>query len=151
MTFPFVCNAPIALGLGSPSVSLRKALLALAAAFLRETGCSLSVDLQMIKKYIDLNFREKPSLEALAKRAALSPVYFHKLFTAYFGISPAEYISALRLTAAKQALIATDSSIADIAFACGFSSQSYFNYKFKSEVGVSPLKYRKDMLSRIEI
>ena len=37
---------PIALGLGSPSVSPRKALLALAAAFLRETGCSLSVDLR---------------------------------------------------------------------------------------------------------
>ncbi len=46
MTFPFVCNVPIAVGLGSPSVSLRKALLALAAAFLRGTGCSLSVDLR---------------------------------------------------------------------------------------------------------
>ncbi len=33
VTFPFVCNVPIALGLGSPSVFLRKALLALAAAF----------------------------------------------------------------------------------------------------------------------
>ena len=110
-----------------------------------------TAELQMIKKYIDLNFREKLSLEALAKRAALSPVYFHKLFTSCFGTSPAEYISALRLTAAKRALIATDSSIADIAFDCGFSSQSYFNYKFKSDVGVSPLKYRKDMLSRIEI
>ena len=32
--------------LGSPSVSLRKALLALAAAFLRKIGCSLSVDLR---------------------------------------------------------------------------------------------------------
>lgn len=39
---------PIALGLGSPSVSLRKALLALAAAFLRETGCLLSVDLRFM-------------------------------------------------------------------------------------------------------
>ena len=46
MTFPFVCNVPIALGLGSPSVPLRKALLALAAAFLRGAGCSLSVDLR---------------------------------------------------------------------------------------------------------
>ena len=46
MTFPFVCNVPIALGLGRPSVFLRKALLALAAAFLRKTGCSLSVDLR---------------------------------------------------------------------------------------------------------
>ena len=108
-------------------------------------------ELQMIKKHIDLNFREKLSLEALAKRAALSPGYFHKLFCAYFGVSPSAYITTLRLTSAKQALIATDNSIADIAFDCGFSSQSYFNYKFKSEMGVSPLKYRKDMLSRIEI
>ncbi len=47
VTFPFVCNVPIALGLGSPSVFLRKALLALAAAFHRKIGCSLSVYLRI--------------------------------------------------------------------------------------------------------
>ena len=57
----------------------------------------------------------------------------------------------IRISAAKQLLITKDYSIARIAADCGFSSQSYFNYKFKSEMGVSPLKYRKDMLSRIEI
>ena len=46
MTFPLVCNAPIALGFGSPSVSLRKAAARASKAFLRETGCSLSVDLR---------------------------------------------------------------------------------------------------------
>ena len=46
MTFPFVCNVPIALGLGRPSVFLRKAAARASKAFLRKTGCSLSVDLR---------------------------------------------------------------------------------------------------------
>lgn len=53
--------------------------------------------------------------------------------------------------AAKQLLITKDYSIARIAADCGFYSQSYFNYSFKKQAGLSPLKYRKKMLSQIDI
>lgn len=53
--------------------------------------------------------------------------------------------------AAKQLLITKDYSIARIAADCGFSSQSYFNYSFKKQTGLSPLKYREKMLSQIDI
>lgn len=103
------------------------------------------------KKYIKKNYSEKLSLALLSKQAALSPVYFHKLFTEYFGVTPAEYTLQVRLSAAKQLLITADASLAEIAETCGFSSQSYFNYSFKRQTGLSPLKYRKKMRSQIDI
>ena len=78
-------------------------------------------------------------------------MYFHRLFTACYGITPAQYTLTVRLNAAKQHLLAGDDTVAEIAQLCGFSSQSYFNYKFKEQVGMSPLQYRKKMLSKIDL
>lgn len=103
------------------------------------------------KKYINNNYSNKLSLELLSKRAALSPIYFHKLFKEYYGVTPAEYTLQVRISAAKQLLITTDDSLSKIATDCGFSSQSYFNYIFKKQTGFSPLKYRNTMLSQMEI
>ena len=104
-----------------------------------------------VKKYINNNYSEKLSLNILSEKAVLSPVYFHKLFTEYYGITPSDYIMKIRISAAKQLLIPKDYSIARTAADCGFSSQSYFNYSFKKQTGLSPLKYRKKMLSQIDI
>ena len=38
-----------------------------------------------------------------------------------------------------------------IAEACGFGSRSYFNFRFKQITGVTPLQYRKEHLSRLQI
>lgn len=81
----------------------------------------------------------------------LIQVTLHKLFTEYYGITPSDYILKIRISAAKQLLITKDDSLARIAADCGFSSQSYFNYSFKKQTGLSPLKYRKKMLSQIDI
>lgn len=104
-----------------------------------------------IKKFIKSSYSDNLSLELLSKKAALSPVYFHKLFTEYYGVTPAEYTLQVRISAAKQLLITTDASIIEIAENCGFSSQSYFNYSFKKQIGLSPLKYRKKMRSLVDI
>ncbi len=104
-----------------------------------------------MREYIGAHFDEPLSLAVLAQRAALSPVYFHRLFTACYGITPAQYTLTVRLNAAKQHLLAGDDTVAEIAQLCGFSSQSYFNYKFKEQVGMSPLQYRKKMLSKIDL
>ena len=61
------------------------------------------------------------------------------------------FLTIFGVIAAKQLLITKDYSIGRIAADCGFSSQSYFNYSFKKRTGLSPLKYRKKMLSQIDI
>lgn len=107
--------------------------------------------LRSIREYIKSSYPEKLSLEILAKRANLSPVYFHRLFSEYYNITPARYILNIRISAAKRQLIASGKTVMEIAADCGFSSQAYFNYIFKKNTGITPLKYRQKMLSKIEL
>lgn len=91
------------------------------------------------------------SLEQLAAHANLSPVYFHKLFTAHAGMTPAAFVLSYRIASAKAMLKTGELTISEIAARCGFSSQAYFNYKFKEVTGETPLQYRKARLSRLKV
>ncbi len=104
-----------------------------------------------IEDHIRSNLWEDLSLDTLAARANLSSVYFHKLFCDYFGMTPAAFVLSCRITAAKALLKTGEMTISDIAEHCGFSSQSYFNYKFKEVTGETPLQYRKARLSRLKL
>lgn len=103
------------------------------------------------EKFIQSHYAEKLPLSMLAKKASLSPIYFHKLFTASYGMTPAEYTLKVRIAAAKQLLIASDAPLVEIAEKCGFSSQSYFTYRFTEKIGLSPLKFKRKMLSQIDL
>ncbi|MBP5288395.1 MAG: helix-turn-helix transcriptional regulator, partial [Clostridia bacterium] len=102
-----------------------------------------------VEQMIRENPADKLDLKTLANKANLSPVYFHRIFTEYFGKTPSRYVLDCRIAAAKFRLVTEDDSMAEIAAACGFSSQAYFNCKFKEIVGQTPLQYRKAMLSRV--
>ncbi len=105
-------------------------------------------EMKRAKKYIDKNYAHDLSLPVIARAASLSPVYFHRLFCKYYGLTPAEYVRNVRITAAKELLLSTDLCIAEISERCGFSSQAYFGYRFKETVGEAPLSYRKNKLKR---
>ena len=101
--------------------------------------------------YIRTHLSEDLSLETLAARVNLSAVYFHKLFSAHAGMTPAQFVLTSRIATAKALLKTGELSIGEIASRCGFSSQSYFNYKFKSVTGETPLQYRNTRLSRLKL
>ena len=87
----------------------------------------------------------------LSKKANLSPIYFHRIFNEYFEKTPNEYVTEQRITAAKQKLAYSDIPLSQIAMECGFTSQSYFNTKFRFSTGQTPLQYRKMMLGRMKL
>ncbi len=99
-------------------------------------------------KYIDAHITENITLEQLAENQHISPVYFHRIFTKTIGRTPYRYILDKRLTEAKKLLLTSDLSCLDIAQKTGFSSQSYFNYTFKKETGITPVKYKKQSESK---
>ncbi|MGN0159979.1 MAG: helix-turn-helix domain-containing protein [Lachnospiraceae bacterium] len=43
----------------------------------------------------------------------------------------------------RNLLAKTNTPLCDIPLQCGFSSQNYFSYVFKKELGITPLQYRK--------
>jgi transcriptional regulator GlxA family with amidase domain len=48
----------------------------------------------------------------------------------------------VRISAARQLLIETETSVAEIAFRCGFRNLSNFNRRFRAMTGLSPREYR---------
>ena len=93
--------------------------------------------------YINEHYEENLKLEYLAKLTHYSPTYYQQLFTRLMHCSPQQYILQKRIEAAKQLLTTSQLSMIDIAYQCGFSSQSYFCYIFKKETSMSPLQYKK--------
>ena len=107
--------------------------------------------LEKAREFIEENYNKPIKLKDISDFVDLSPVYFHKIFKKRYGESPNEYLQSLRLLKAKNFLAATDNTAEEIAFMCGFSSQSYFNYFFKQKIGMPPLQYRREALGRYKI
>ena len=84
----------------------------------------------------------------VARAAGLHPNYAMTLFKKAFGITIKQAVTRHRLDAAQSLLLATDASIASIAFDCGFGSLSSFYEAFEKRFSVSPASFRKTMLRR---
>lgn len=90
------------------------------------------------------------SLETLSALFGYSPIYFHKLFKASTGKTLREYVEEKRIKAATALMLSTEMTLTQIAYKCGFSSQSYFNYAFKKKMGCPPREYAKSIFMKYE-
>ena len=97
--------------------------------------------------YIETHYGENITLASLASVAGYSPSYFQRLFKKVFSRTPQEYLLDLRLQKSKQLLSASALGIAEICYACGFNSQSYFTLQFRKKYCTTPRKYRETTLS----
>lgn len=78
------------------------------------------------------------SVERLGEEIGLSRVQLYRKVKVLTGKTPVELLRKARLMKARTMVTTTDRSIAEIAYATGFTSPSYFNKCFKDEFGVSP-------------
>ena len=100
--------------------------------------------------YIQKNPAADLGLDELSKRVNFTPIYFHKLFKASTGKTLRDYVEEQRIKYAVKLMVSSEKSVTDIAYECGFSSQSYFSYAFKRRMGVSPRKYLCDLQMKYE-
>src|SRR5712691_10058012 len=89
------------------------------------------------------HLHERLTLEDLASVAYLSPSHFHRVFCRLIGIPPGEFLSALRLQAARRLLVTTSLSVTDICFEVGYTSTGSFTTRFTHLVGLSPRLLRQ--------
>ena len=101
-------------------------------------------------RFIQENPSADLTLEALSARANFSPIYFHKLFKASTGKNLREYVEEQRIKRAIHLLTSTELTLTQIAYDCGFSSQSYFSYAFKKKMAMTPREYAKKILLKYE-
>ncbi|WP_342372675.1 helix-turn-helix transcriptional regulator [Propioniciclava soli] len=79
----------------------------------------------------------------LADAAGYSPFHFSRLFSAVLPMSPGQYLTVLRMDAAKRLLLAGTDPVIDVATAVGFDSLSSFARRFRATVGVPPAQMRQ--------
>jgi transcriptional regulator GlxA family with amidase domain len=82
------------------------------------------------------------SVPALARRAAMSPRNFFRLFTQQIGVTPARFVQHARVEAARRMLEETRRSAEEIAARCGFGSAETMRGGFQRVLGLSPQAYR---------
>ena len=98
----------------------------------------------VIKRYIDLHFKEPLTLDQLSEEAHMNKFYLSHAFKQEYGISPINYLISRRIDESKYLLAETDLSMSQIAQLLGFSSLSYFSQVFRKTHGSSPMEYRQN-------
>lgn len=109
-----------------------------------EKGAELSDTYRLIQEaatYISKHYSNDLSLSFLAKKYALSPSRFSKLFKEVTGVGLSAYINMTRITAAEKLLTEQKRSITQVAEECGFNDSNYFAAVFKKLKGITPKKY----------
>ncbi len=102
-----------------------------------------ALSIQTAKRYIEEHSAEPIKLSDIAASVSLSPSYFHSLFTSVCGITPHDYLTECRISAARDLLCMTSLSISEIAEKSGFGNQQYLGTVFQQKMGISPGRYRK--------
>jgi AraC-like DNA-binding protein len=104
--------------------------------------------LREVFAYIDQNLAQPLALEDLAQVARLGRSHFARAFHAMVGNSPMRFITERRICRARDMLVETDASLAEIAAKVGFSSQSHLTTAFRQSIGITPARYRANLHAR---
>ena len=90
-----------------------------------------------VARFIEAHAEERLTLDGLAKRVALSPSRFQRVFKAAFGVSPKAYQDAVRMKRFKAALKEGD-DITGAIFSAGFGSISRVYGERARNIGMTP-------------
>ena len=99
--------------------------------------------IRVVKQFIAAHYQEAITLEQVSAAAGLSPAYFSTVFKKDTGMTFLEYLSGVRMDAAKHLLKETNRTVADICAAVGYSDVRYFTKSFTKYSGLKPNEYRK--------
>lgn len=92
--------------------------------------------------------REQIQVGDVASHVGVSRRMLERRFLQQLGRSPAEEIRRTHLERAKVLLLETSLPIPEVAEGAGFGSPEYLAQVFRADVGMSPLKFRREVLGR---
>jgi signal transduction histidine kinase/DNA-binding response OmpR family regulator/frataxin-like iron-binding protein CyaY len=105
-------------------------------------------DRKLIQSIIDIVLEnitnEKINADFISRKILISRSVIYIKIEALTGQSVNEFIRNIRLKKSTSLLIQKDFNITEVAFAVGFSSQSYFTRCFRKKFGKSPKEYAMD-------
>ncbi len=96
-----------------------------------------------VRTFVSCNCLRAVTLEEVASYVGMNESAFCVFFKKNYGQTFVEYLNAQRLEHARYLLENGSLSVAEVCYACGFSSPPYFSRLFRRGVGMSPLQYAK--------
>lgn len=104
---------------------------------------------EQAKAYIEEHYKENDlSAETLCRYLNVSAAYFSTIFKKEVGLSFVAYLTKIRLEHAVELLRTTEDKTYVIANEVGYTEPNYFSYVFKKQYGISPSKYRANLLAQ---
>lgn len=142
-------------GSGDPPIVRETLWMQLLATLIRRYGAAqlemprIGAEPYAVKRaraYLEAHLAEPVSLARLSDAVGLSPFHLVRVFRRSLGVPPHAFLESLRVRQAQQ-LIDNGATLADTAYAVGYSSQSHFTTRFRRIIGVTPGQYRAARLS----
>ena len=97
-----------------------------------------------VHAFLTQNLDTRVTIEELSHQYLMNPTTLKQVFKSVYGSSLAAHMKEHRMARAAQLLRETDESVAEIARAVGYESQSKLTAAFKEYFGVLPKEYRKN-------
>lgn len=92
---------------------------------------------------VSAHIRGRYSVPELAAEVNLSQTHLTNLFRRYLGMSPAKYITRIRVEECKALLSGGEMSVGEIAALMGYSSIPHFCKQFRQWTGLSPAGFAR--------
>ena len=109
----------------------------------RSESSSYSKPIQTCIDYIDVHFKESPSIDDLSNLCGYAGYYLSRKFKSETGQSISEYINLQKIRRAKSLLKSSNLSVQEISDQLGFCSRSYFTSVFEKIEGCSPTSFKE--------
>jgi AraC family transcriptional regulator of adaptative response/methylated-DNA-[protein]-cysteine methyltransferase len=93
-------------------------------------------------RYLEANFRQRPTLDEMASNLHLSKYHFQRLFKRWAGISPTQFLHFLTVEYAKERLKESQ-SVLDAALDAGLSGPGRLHDLFVTFEAITPGEYKR--------
>lgn len=115
-----------------------------ASAFGIEVNAQDHERIQKVYRYVEDNFKEDVSLEAVAGRVNMTVPAFCRYFKRLTNKTFTQFVNEYRVAHACRLLADESMPISNVAYDSGFNNISHFNKQFKTFTHASPREYRKN-------
>jgi AraC family transcriptional regulator len=99
-----------------------------------------------LRSVLDLlheRFAEHLTLDEIAESPGVHPAHLARVFRQIHSCTLGDYVRKLRIEFACRLLTTSDTPLAAIALAAGFSDQSHFSKSFRRQMAMSPAAFKK--------
>lgn len=103
-----------------------------------------------LQEWILEHLPEELNVEKLAAAAGMSPRHFARVFRGEKRVTPARFVERLRVEAAGRMLSESESSLKEVAAACGFGSADGMVRSFARVTGLAPREYARSQQTGLQ-